>query len=114
MLVTTTSRVEGYEIVAYHGVVFGEVIAGINFMRDFAANLSNFFGGRAGSYEEELIQARGTAMNEMMQRAQAMGANAVVGVSTGAESLGAEGNMLMLTTTGTAVTIRPISQRREY
>ena len=107
MLVTTTARIEGYEITAYHGVVFGEMIAGINFVRDLAAGLTNFFGGRSGAYEEELIQARATALNEMEQRAQAMGANAVVGVSMGAEALGGDGNMLMLTVMGTAVTIRP-------
>ena len=111
MLITTTANIQGYEIVTYHGVVFGEVIAGINFMRDFAANLTNFFGGRSGAYESELIQARSTALNEMEQRAQALGANAVVGVSMGCEALGGEGNMLMLTAMGTAVTIRPAQQK---
>ena len=58
MIVTTTPSVEGRRITEYKGVVFGEVIAGVNFVKDFVAGLSNFFGGRSGTYEEELINAR--------------------------------------------------------
>ncbi len=106
MIVTTTHTVEGHSITAYHGVVFGEVIAGVDFVKDFAAGLTNFFGGRSGSYEEELLAARSQAMAEMAQRAQAMGANAVVGVDVDYEVLGAGNNMLMVTASGTAVTVR--------
>lgn len=103
MIVVTTPNIEGRRIVAYQGVVFGEVIAGVNFVKDFAAGLTNFFGGRSVSYEEELIQAREQAMAEMMGRASQMGANAIVGVDLDYEVLGADNGMLMVTASGTAV-----------
>lgn len=105
MLVTTTPSVEGHTITAYHGVVFGEVISGVDFVKDFAAGLTNFFGGRSSSYEEELMMARDQAMAEMAQRAGDMGANAVVGVDVDYEVLGSGNDMLMVTASGTAVTI---------
>ncbi|MGN0520002.1 MAG: heavy metal-binding domain-containing protein [Candidatus Fimenecus sp.] len=104
MILTTTPSVEGYPIKGYMGLVCGEVIAGVNFVKDFAAGLSNFFGGRSGTYEEELITAREQAIHEMAQRAAQMGANAVVGIDIDYEVLG-QGNMLMVTASGTAVTI---------
>ena len=87
MIVTTTPSVEGRRITEYKGVVFGEVIAGVNFVKDFVAGLSNFFGGRSGTYEEELINARQQAMDEMEQRAAQLGADAVVGVDIDYEVL---------------------------
>ena len=103
MIVTTTPSVEGHQIVEYYGVVFGEVISGVNFVKDFTAGLSNFFGGRSGTYEEELVNARTAAMHEMQQRAAALGANAIVGVDIDYEVLGADNGMLMVTASGTAV-----------
>lgn len=103
MIVTTTPSVEGHRITEYKGVVFGEVIAGVNFVKDFVAGLSNFFGGRSGTYEEELINARQQAMDEMEQRAAQLGADAVVGVDIDYEVLGADNGMLMVTASGTAV-----------
>ena len=103
MIVTTTPSVEGRRITEYKGVVFGEVIAGVNFVKDFVAGLSNFFGGRSGTYEEELINARQQAMDEMEQRAAQLGADAVVGVDIDYEGLGADNGMLMVTASGTAV-----------
>ena len=103
MIVTTTPSVEGRRITEYKGVVFGEVIAGVNFVKDFVAGLSNFFGGRSGTYEEELINARQQALDEMEQRAAQRGADAVVGVDIDYEVLGADNGMLMVTASGTAV-----------
>lgn len=103
MIVTTTPSVEGRRITEYQGVVFGEVIAGVNFVKDFVAGLSNFFGGRSGTYEEELINARQQALDEMGQRAAQLGADAVVGVDIDYEVLGADNGMLMVTASGTAV-----------
>ena len=103
MIVTTTVSVEGRRITEYKGIVFGEVISGVNFVRDVAASFSNFFGGRSGSYEEELVQARQNALKEMEQRAADLGANAVVGVDIDYEGLGAGNGMLMVTASGTAV-----------
>ena len=103
MIVTTTPSIEGMRITEYKGVVCGEVISGVNFVRDIAASFTNFLGGRSGSYEDELIGARQSAMEEMQQRAAAMGANAVVGVDIEYEVLGADNGMLMVTVSGTAV-----------
>jgi uncharacterized protein YbjQ (UPF0145 family) len=103
MIITTTPSIEGKTITEYKGVVFGEVISGVNFIKDFAAGLSNFFGGRSGSYEEELIRARENAMIEMENRASQIGANAVVGVDIDYEVLGTDNGMLMVTASGTAV-----------
>lgn len=105
MIVTTTPQVEGYEIREYKGIVFGEVINGVDFVKDFAAGLTNFFGGRSGSYEGELIDARESAVTEMMNRAHKMGANAIVGIDIDYEVLGQANNMLMVTASGTAVII---------
>lgn len=106
MISTTTPTIEGREIIEYKGIVFGEVISGVNFIKDFAAGLTDFFGGRSKSYEGELIQARENAMYEMEDRARQIGANAVVGVDIDYEVLGQGGNMLMVTVSGTAVIIR--------
>ena len=105
MILTTTPNVEGYPVKSYLGLVCGEVISGVDFVKDFAAGLSNFFGGRSGSYEKELIEAREQAVNEMAQRAAQMGANAIIGIDIDYEVLGQGGNMLMVTASGTAVTI---------
>jgi uncharacterized protein YbjQ (UPF0145 family) len=104
MIVTTTPAVEGYAIREYRGLVFGEVVAGVDFVKDFTAGLTNFFGGRSGGYEDELVQARDEAVQEMIQRAAQIGANAIVGVDLDYEVLG-QGNMLMVTASGTAVVI---------
>ena len=106
MIITTTPSIEGKKIVAYNGIVFGEVIAGVNFAKDFVAGLSNFFGGRSNTYEEELLMARETALKEMEQRAAALGANAVVGVDIDYEVLGSDNGMLMVTASGTAVIVK--------
>lgn len=103
MIVTTTPSIEGKRILEYRGIVFGEVISGVDFIKDFAAGLTNFFGGRSGSYEGELISARESALAEMTNRAFQLGANAVVGVDIDYEVLGQANNMLMVTASGTAV-----------
>ncbi len=103
MIITTTPSVEGKHITRYYGIVCGEVVAGVDFVRDFAAGLSNFFGGRSGSYEDELIKAREEAINEMGSRADVLGANAVVGVKLDYEVLGTNNGMLMVSASGTAV-----------
>ena len=103
MILTTTPSVEGRTIAEYKGVVFGEVVSGVNFIRDFKASIRNIIGGRSGSYEEELIKARAQAMEEMSSRASQLGADAVVGIDIDYEVLGEGGGMLMFTASGTAV-----------
>jgi uncharacterized protein YbjQ (UPF0145 family) len=103
MILTTTPTIEGKTITEYKGVVFGEVIVGVNFIKDFAAGLRDFFGGRSNTYENELIEARNAAMQELTSRARALKADAVVGIDVDYEVLGQNGSMLMVTVSGTAV-----------
>ena len=103
MLLTTTPTVEGHPIQNYLGLVCGEVISGVDFFKDVAAGMRNFFGGRSASYENELTDARAQAIEELVQRAEQMGANAVVGIDVDYEVLGQGGNMMMVTVSGTAV-----------
>lgn len=105
MIVTTSPNIEGKQIIEYKKIVFGEVITGVNFMKDIGAGLRNFFGGRSQGYEDELINAREEAIREMEQRAKDIGANAVIGVDIDYEVLGADNGMLMVTASGTAVVI---------
>jgi uncharacterized protein YbjQ (UPF0145 family) len=105
MLVTTTTTVEGRRIVEYQGLVSGEAILGANIFRDMFAAIRDVVGGRAGSYEKELKRARDIAIDEMVDEARARGANAVIGVDLDYETVGKEGSMLMVTASGTAVTL---------
>lgn len=105
MIISTTPNLEGKKIVEYKGVVFGEVVAGVDFVKDFKAGITNFFGGRSESYEGELIEARENAIEEMKQRASSMGANAVVGIDVDYEILGTSNNMMMVIASGTAVVV---------
>lgn len=105
MLLTTTPTVEGYPVKQYLGVVSSETIIGANAIRDFMAGIRDFFGGRSGSYETVLREAKDTALNELTQRAQQLGANAVVGIDLDYETVGANGSMLMVTASGTAVVL---------
>ena len=109
MLVTTTPIVEGYPVTQYLRVVCGETIAGVNALKDMAAGFRNIVGGRSQTYETELIQARESALAEMVQRAQELGAEGVVGVDIDYETLGSDNGMLMVTASGTAVRFSPAS-----
>ena len=107
MIITTTQDVPGMEIVEYRGLATGEVVAGINFIKDIGAGLRNFFGGRSQGYEDEIIQARAQVLKELEDRAAEMGANAVIGVRIDFDPIGGDGNnMLLVTVTGTAVVVR--------
>ncbi|MEG1994379.1 MAG: heavy metal-binding domain-containing protein [Oscillospiraceae bacterium] len=105
MIITTTNAIQGHNIKEYRGIVFGEVITGINFLRDIGAGLRNIFGGRSEGYEDELLNARGQALRELESRAIAMGANAVVGIDVDYEMLGTGNDMMMVSISGTAVVI---------
>lgn len=105
MILSTTPQIEGYPIREYKGVVTGETIIGANFIKDILASVRDFVGGRSASYEKVLREAKDIAMQEMMQRAQQMGANAIVGIDIDYETIGSNGSMLMVATSGTAVVI---------
>lgn len=105
MILTTTENVPGRETISCLGLVGGEVVAGINVLKDIGAGMRNFFGGRSKGYEEELVEARRQAIAEMVENAQRIGANAIVGVKIDCESMGANGSMIFVTAVGTAVQI---------
>ncbi len=90
---------------AYKGIVTGESIIGANFVKDFFAGIRDIIGGRSGSYEQVLREAKDTAMAEMQERASSMGANAIVGIDIDYETVGQSGSMLMVAVSGTAVLI---------
>lgn len=102
MIVTTTPTIEGRPISAYHGIVVGEAILGANVFRDVFAGITDIIGGRSSAYEASLAEARDTALAEMQERARGMGGNAVVGVDLDYEVVN---NMLMVSASGTAVTV---------
>jgi uncharacterized protein YbjQ (UPF0145 family) len=105
MLVTTTHNVEGKRVVEYKGLVAGEAILGANLFRDLFASVRDIVGGRSGSYERVLSDARNTAIDDLKARAKELGANAVIGVDIDYETVGTNGSMLMVTAAGTAVRI---------
>lgn len=104
MLVTTTPNVEGYRITSYYGLVTGETIMGANIFRDFLASITDVVGGRSGTYESKLKEARDIAVADMVSQAQRMGANAVVGVDVDYEVI--RDGMLMVAVSGTAVLVQ--------
>lgn len=106
MIVTTTHSIEGRAIERYLGIVTGEAILGANLFRDIFANIRDIVGGRSAAYEKELSQARDIALREMQDRAQQMGANAVLGVDLDYEVLGQANGMLMVSASGTAVVVK--------
>jgi uncharacterized protein YbjQ (UPF0145 family) len=105
MIVTTTPSIEGKRISRYCGVVAGEAILGANLFKDLFAGIRDLVGGRSATYERELQRARDIAMQELQQRAQDLGANAVVGVDLDYEVLGQGNGMLMVSASGTAVVV---------
>ncbi len=104
MLITTTPTFEGKSITQYHGLVTGEAILGANIFKDIMANIRDIVGGRSATYEKELRLAKDIAIKEMTEQALALGGNAVVGVDLDYETLG-QGGMLMVSASGTAVTV---------
>ena len=105
MIITTAPQIEGHPVKEYKGVVTGETIIGANFVKDLFASIRDVIGGRSGSYEKVLREAKETSLQEMAKRAQELGANAIVGVDIDYETVGANSSMLMVATSGTAVVI---------
>ncbi|MCI7353019.1 MAG: YbjQ family protein [[Actinobacillus] rossii] len=107
MLLTTTNNIEGKQVIEYKEIVYGEVVAGTNFIRDFFASFTDIFGGRSRSYESKLTSARQEAINEMIAQAERVGANAIVGVEVNYTSIGSGSkSMFMIVASGTAVVVR--------
>jgi len=106
MIHSTTPTLQGKDISRYHGVVTGEAILGANVFKDIFASIRDIVGGRSAAYEKELEKARIIAFEEMSQQAAEMGANGIVGIDIDYETVGAQGGMLMVSVSGTAVTLR--------
>lgn len=106
----TTPGIEGQRVARYVGIVAGEAIMGTGFGADFIAGIKDFTGSRVVEWEDEIQHARYTAISEMMQRAHAWGANAVVGGTVDYEVMGAQGSIILVTVTGTAVVVEPASR----
>ena len=108
MITSTTNAIEGREIAEYKGIVTGEAILGTNIFRDIFAGIRDIVGGRSGSYEKSLREAREIALAEMQDEANRIGANAVIGIDLDYENISAGGNssMLMVSASGTAVVLR--------
>ena len=105
MILTTTGGIEGRQVTRYHGIVTAEVILGANVFRDLFAGIRDFVGGRSGSYEKPLPEARRMAMEELEAVARDKGANSVIGIDLDYEVIGEQGSMLMVSVSGTAVTV---------
>ena len=105
MILSTTPTLEGKAIREYRGIVVGEAILGANIFKDLFAGIRDIIGGRSGAYEKELARTREIAFEELKERAQALGANAVVGIDIDYEVVGQNGSMLMVSISGTAVVI---------
>lgn len=105
MIVTTTPTIEGKQVTQYLGIVSGEAILGANILKDFGAVFRDIAGGRAAKYEEELTKAKEIALNEMVEQAEALGANAILSVDLDYETIGSGNTMLMVSTSGTAVLV---------
>lgn len=105
MLVTTTPNIEGKRVTKYCGVVAGEAILGANLFKDLFAGIRDLVGGRSATYERELQNARDMALEELQERAQELGANAVIGVDLDYEVMGERNGMLMVSASGTAVVV---------
>ena len=106
MIHSTTPSIQGKDITKYHGVVTGEAILGANIFKDIFASIRDIVGGRSAAYEQELHKARAIAFEEMSQQAEDLGANAILGIDIDYEVLGDKGGMLMVSVSGTAVTVR--------
>ena len=105
MILSTTPTIEGHTILEYKGIVTGETIIVANVFKDFLAGIRDFIGGRSGSYEKVLREAKDTALAEMQERASQLRANAIVGIDIDYETVGQSGSMLMVAVSGTAVVI---------
>ncbi len=103
MIISTTTALDGQPVREYLGIVTGETIIGANIVKDFFAGIRDIVGGRSGSYERVLNEARQSALREMSDRARELGAEAVIGVDLDYETLGSGGGMIMVTASGTAV-----------
>ena len=108
MLLSTTETLQGFEVADYLGLVHGEIVSGANILRDVMATVTDFVGGRSAAYEEELQNSRKNVLQEIQDRAQRLGADAIVALQLDFEVIGARGAMIMVTAVGTAVRLKKL------
>jgi uncharacterized protein YbjQ (UPF0145 family) len=111
MIYATTSTIQGREVEAYLGVVFGDAVLGVNVFKDLMASIRDVVGGRSGTYERELANARDNAMTALTAQAQRLGADAIIGIDIDYEVLGSNNGMLMVSASGTAIRLKPTAGR---
>jgi uncharacterized protein YbjQ (UPF0145 family) len=111
MIYATTSTIQGREVEAYLGVVFGDAVLGVNVFKDLMASIRDVVGGRSGTYERELANARDNAMTALTAQAQRLGADAIIGIDIDYEVLGSNNGMLMVSASGTAIRLKPPAGR---
>jgi len=109
MIYATTSSLQGREIDAYLGIVFGDAVSGVNLVKDFLAGIRDLVGGRSETYERELGNARDEAMRSLTAQAEALGADAIIGIDVDYQVLGSNNGMLMVCASGTAVRLKPFT-----
>jgi len=109
MILSTTATLQGRQVERYLGLVFGDAVLGVNVLKDIMGSVRDFIGGRSGTYERELGAARDAAMTNLVAQAQSIGADAVLGIDIDYEVLGGNGQMLMVSASGTAVALRPVA-----
>ncbi|MEI8013085.1 MAG: heavy metal-binding domain-containing protein [Candidatus Omnitrophota bacterium] len=105
MIVVTTPSIQGKDIRAYKGLVTGDIVVGVNFLKDWEAGIKDALGGRVGGYEKDLQEAKRLALAQMTEQAENIGANAIVGVNFQYAAVGQHGTMLLASAVGTAVVI---------
>jgi len=105
MIISTTGSIDGRPVREYKEIVFGETIIGANIFKDILAGIRDIIGGRSGAYERVMMEARETSLKEMKERAQQLGANAIIGVKVDYETVGTGNGMMMVVASGTAVVI---------
>ncbi len=106
MLKSTTSSLDGLQVNEYLGIVVGEAILGINVFKDIFANITDIIGGRSGTYEKEMKRARDIAFEEMENEAKQLGAHGIIGIDIDYEVIGKEGGMMLVSVSGTAITLK--------
>ena len=104
MILTSANMLANKEIIEYKGLVTGESLIGSNIYKDLFSGVRDVVGGRTSRYEEELEKARDIALESMKEKAENLGANAIIGLKISYDNLGGTmGNTILVTAYGTAI-----------
>lgn len=104
MIFTSSNTLENKEVIEYKGLVTGESLIGSNIYKDIFSGVRDVVGGRTTQYEAELEKARDIAFESMKEKAENLGANAIIGLKISYDNLGGTmGNTILVTAYGTAI-----------